>query len=142
MVFCPYRLFCSLLLKHAGIHTLHAGFLCNQTATAEIHDFLYSICGAKYEGFPSVQVYPKSCYTPRKTKAAGLPPYRLMFIFSQHRRHGCHRVFSLLESVRHALPIQIILTMQVYPENCCIQRKAMRQRIHAYRLMFIFSQHK
>ena len=28
--------------------------------------FLYLICGAKYGGFSSVQVYPKSCYIHEK----------------------------------------------------------------------------
>ena len=60
----------------------------------------------------------------RKTKAAGLPPYRLMFIFSQRRRHGCHRAFSLPESVhRIAPPMRTILTSQTYPESCCIHEK-------------------
>ena len=69
-----------------------------------MHDFLYSICGTKCERFSSVQAYPENCYTSRKTKAAGLPPYRLMFIFSQRRRHGCRMAFSLLESVHRIAP--------------------------------------
>ena len=36
---------------------------------------------------------------PRKAKRYSFHPYRLMFIFSQHRRHGCHMAFSLPESV-------------------------------------------
>ena len=48
---------------------------------------------------PTLQTYPESCYISRKTKAAGLPPYRLTFIFSQSRRHDCRRAFSLLEFV-------------------------------------------
>ena len=45
---------------------------------------------------------------PRKTKRYSFHPYRLMFIFCQRRRHGCHRAFSLLESVhRIAPPMQI-----------------------------------
>ncbi|MDD6429592.1 MAG: hypothetical protein PUF96_00165, partial [Ruminococcus sp.] len=39
--------------------------------------FLYLIFGAKYGGFSSVQVYPKSYCISRKTKAAGLPPIPL-----------------------------------------------------------------
>ena len=101
--------------------SIHDFFLANT-----MHDFPYSICSAKCEGFSSVQVqaYPKSCYISRKTKAAGLPPYRLMFIFSQHRRHDCHMAFSLLESVhRIAPPVRTILTLQTHPESCCISRK-------------------
>ena len=114
MVFSPYRLFCFLLLKRAGISTVQASFMYNETAATRkasiydfflantMHDFLYSICGTKCERFSSVQVqaYPENCYISRKTKAAGLPPYRLTFIFSQSRRHDCRRAFSLLESLR------------------------------------------
>ena len=69
-----------------------------------MHDFLYSICGTKCERFSSVQAYPESCYISCKTKAAGLPPYRLMFIFCQRRRHGYRMTFSLLEFVRQIAP--------------------------------------
>ena len=73
---------------------------------------------------PTLQTYPESCYISRKTKAAGLPPYRLMFIFSQRRRHDCHRAFSLLESVHRIIsPVQTIPTLQTYPESCYISRK-------------------
>ena len=41
---------------------------------------------------------------PRKAKRYSFHPYRLMFIFSQHRRHGCHMAFSLLEFVRRIAP--------------------------------------
>ena len=54
------------------------------------------------------QTYPKICCISRKTKRYSFHPYRLMFIFCQHRRHGCHRAFSLPEFVhRIALPVQI-----------------------------------
>ena len=118
MVFSPYRLFCFLLLKRAGISTVQASFMYNEMAATRkasiydfflantMHDFLYSICGTKCERFSSVQVqdYPENCYISRKTKAAGLPPYRLTFIFSQHRRHDYHMAFSLPESVRRIAP--------------------------------------
>ena len=115
MVFSPYRLFCFLLLKQAGISTVQASFMYNETAATRkasihdfflantMHDFLYSICGTKCERFSSVQAYPESCYISCKTKAAGLPPYRLMFIFSQRRRHDYHMAFSLLESVHRII---------------------------------------
>ena len=136
MVFSPYRLFCFLLLKQAGISTVQASFMYNETAATRkasihdfflantMHDFLYSICGTKCERFSSVQAYPESCYISCKTKAVGLPPYRLMFIFSQRRRHDYRRAFSLLESVhRITPPVQTILTSQTYPESCCIHEK-------------------
>ncbi len=41
---------------------------------------------------------------PRKAKRYSFHPYRLTFIFSQHRRHGCHRAFSLPEFVRRIAP--------------------------------------
>ena len=41
---------------------------------------------------------------PRKAKRQRFHPYRLTFIFSQRRRHGCRRAFSLLESVRRIAP--------------------------------------
>ena len=86
--------------------------------------FLYLICGAKYGGFSSVQVYPKSYCIQHKTKRYSFHPYRLMFIFCQHRQHSCRMAFSLLESVRRiAPPVQTILTLQTHPENCYISRK-------------------
>ena len=41
---------------------------------------------------------------PRKAKRQRFHPYRLMFIFCQRRRHGCHRAFSLPESVHRIAP--------------------------------------
>ena len=61
--------------------------------------FLYLICGAKYGGFSSVQVYPKSYCIQHKTKRYSFHSCRLMFIFCQRRRHDCYRTFSLLKSV-------------------------------------------
>ena len=149
MVFSPYRLFCFLLLKRAGISTVQASFMYNETAAtrkASIHDFflantmhnfLYSICSAKCEGFSSVQAYSESRYISRKTKAAGLPPYCLMFIFCQRRRHDCHMAFSLPESVhRIAPPASSLFGKLLHP------RKAKRYSFHPYRLMFIFSQRR
>ena len=40
----------------------------------------------------------------RKAKRYSFHPYRLMFIFFQRRRHGCHRAFSLLEFVHRIAP--------------------------------------
>ena len=143
MVFSPYRLFCFLLLKRAGISTLQASFTYNETAAAwkvsihdfflanTMHDFLYSICSAKCKGFSSVQAYSESRYISRKTKAVGLPPYRLMFIFSQRRRHDYHMAFSLLESVHWiAPPASSLFGKLLHP------RKAKRYSFHPYRLTF------
>ena len=41
---------------------------------------------------------------PRKAKRYSFHPYRLMFIFCQHRRHDCHMAFSLPESVHRIAP--------------------------------------
>ena len=41
---------------------------------------------------------------PRKAKRYSFHPYRLMFIFSQSRRHDCRRAFSLPESVHRIAP--------------------------------------
>ena len=99
-----------------------------------MHDFLYSICGTKCERFSSVQVqaYSESCYI-HENKAAKIPPYRLMFIFSQHRRHGCHMAFSLLESMHGIISPASSLS------SCCISHKTKAVQFPPYRLMFIFS---
>lgn len=95
MVFSPYRLFCFLLLKRAGIPTLQASFMYNETAATRkasiydfflantMHDFLYSICGTKCERFSSVQVqaYPENCYISHKTKAVQFSPIPLDVYF-------------------------------------------------------------
>ena len=109
MVFSPYRLFCFLLLKRAGISTVQASFMYNETAATRkasiydfflantMHDFLYSICGTKCERFSSVQVqaYPENCYISRKTKAVQFPPIPLdvYFLPTQTARLP-HGVFS------------------------------------------------
>ena len=78
-----------------------------------------------------------SCCISHKTKAVQFPPYRLMFIFSQHRRHDCHMAFSLLESVhRIAPPASSLFGKLLHP------RKAKRYSFHPYRLMFIFCQRR
>ena len=107
MVFYPYSLFCFLLLKQAGISTVQASFMYNETAATRkasihdfflantMHDFLYSICNAKCEGFSSVQAYSESRYISRKTKAAGIPtiPLNVYFLPTQTARLP-HGVFS------------------------------------------------
>ena len=71
-----------------------------------------------------MQFYPESCYISCKTKAAGLPPYRLMFIFCQRRRHGCRRAFSLPEFVRRiAPPVWIDSHHAILPEKLLHPRK-------------------
>ena len=86
---------------------------------------------------PTLQTYPESCYISRKTKATGLPPYRLMFIFCQRRRHDCHMAFSLLESVHRIAPPASSLFGKLLHS-----RKAKRYSFHPYRLMFIFCQRR
>ena len=80
---------------------------------------------------------------PQKAKRYSFHPYRLMFIFSQRRRHDCRRAFSLLESVhRIAPPVQTIPTSQTHPENCYISCKTKAAGLPPYRLMFIFCQRR
>ena len=102
MVFSPYRLFCFLLLKRAGISTVQASFIYNEMAATRkasiydfflantMHDFLYSIYGTKCERFSSVQVqaYPENCYISRKTKVTGIPtiPLNVYFFPTQTAR--------------------------------------------------------
>ena len=118
--------------------SIHDFFLANT-----MHDFLYSICGTKCERFSSVQAYPESCYISCKTKAAGLPPYRLMFIFCQHRRHDYHMAFSLPESVhRIAPPVWIDSHHTSLSRKLLHPRKTKRYGFHPYRLTFIFSQRR
>lgn len=105
--------------------------------------FLYLICGAKYGGFSSVQVYPKSYCIQHKTKRYSFHSCRLMFIFCQHRQHSCRMAFSLLESVRRiAPPMRIDSHHAILSEKLLHSRKAKRYSFHPYRLMFIFSQHR
>ena len=157
MVFPPYRLFCFLLLKQAGIPTLQASFMYNETAATRkasihdfflantMHDFLYSICGTKCERFSSVQVqaYPKNCYISCKTKAAGLPPIPLdVYLFPTQTARLPHGVFStrICASNRSASADNSNLTN---PSGKLLHpRKAKRQGFHPYRLMFIFCQRR
>ncbi|MEE1536296.1 MAG: hypothetical protein UGF38_03060 [Ruminococcus sp.] len=62
---------------------------------------------------------------PRKAKRYSFHPYRLMFIFSQRRRHDCRKAFSLLESVhRIAPPASSLFGKLLHP------RKTKRQGFH------------
>lgn len=78
--------------------SIHDFFLANT-----MHDFLYSICGTKCERFSPCNSIRKAAISHAKQKRQGFHPYRLTFIFSQRRRHGCHRAFSLLESVHRII---------------------------------------
>ena len=70
----------------------------------------------------------------RKAKRYSFHPYRLTFIFSQHRRHDCHMAFSLPESVhRIAPPASSLFGKLLHP------RKTKAAGLLPYRLMFIFS---
>ncbi len=80
---------------------LNVYFFPTQTARLPQGVFSTRICASNY--FASVKPIRKAA-TSTKNKAAGLPPYRLMFIFSQRRRHDYHMAFSLLESVRRIAP--------------------------------------
>lgn len=109
--------------KRYSFHLCRLMFIfSNADGTTAAGRFLYSnLC---IELFRQRQAYSESCYISRKTKAAGLPPYRLMFIFSQRRRHDCRMAFSLLESVHRIIsPVQTIPTLQTYPESCYIHEK-------------------
>ena len=99
--------------KRQGFHPYRLMFIFpNADGMAAAGRFLYpNLCVESLrqcELIPIIQAYPESCYIQCKTKAVGLPPYRLTFIFSQRRRHGFHTAFSLPESVhRIAPPMQI-----------------------------------
>ena len=83
--------------------------------------FSTRICASNY--FASVKPIRKAAAS-TKNKAAGLPPYRLMFIFSQRRRHGCHRAFFLPElCVKSLRQCELIPIMQFYPKSCYIHEK-------------------
>ena len=134
MVFSPYRLFCFLLLKQAGIPTLQVSFTCNQMAWHKKYSIYDSHRHKHTVSLPDLwckvrRVFIRASLSekllhPRKAKRYSFHPYRLMFIFCQHRQHSCRMAFSLLESVRRiAPPVQTILTLQTHPENCYISRK-------------------
>ena len=85
---------------------------------------------------PASSLFEKLLHS-RKAKRYSFHPYRLMFIFSQRRRHDCRRAFSLLESVHRIAPPASSLF-----EKLLHSRKAKRYSFHPYRLMFIFSQRR
>ena len=72
------------------------------TQTARLPQGVFSTRICALNCFASVKSIRKAT-TSTKSKAVGLPPYRLMFIFSQRRQHGCHMAFSLLESVHRII---------------------------------------
>ena len=74
---------------------------------------------------------------PTKSNATAYPPIPLDVYLLPAQMARCHKVFFYPN-----LCIELFRQRQAYPESCHIQRKAMRQRIHAYRLMYIFCQHK
>ena len=116
--------------KRQGFHPYRLMFIfSNADETASTWRFLYSnLC---VELFRQRQAYPESCYTSCKTKAAGLPPYRLMFIFCQRRRHDCRRAFSLPESVRQiAPPVWIDSHHTSLSRKLLHPRKTKRQGFH------------
>lgn len=99
--------------------------------------FLYLICGAKYRGFSSVQVYPKSYCIQHKTKRYSFHSCRLMFIFSN--ADGTTAAGRFLYS---NLYIESLRQRQAYSESCYIHAKQKRYSFHPYRLMFIFFQRR
>ena len=155
--FSPYRLFCFLLLKQAGISTVQASFMYNETAATRkasihdfflantMHDFLYSICGTKCERFSSVQVqaYPENCYISCKTKAAGLPPIPLdVYLFPTQTARLPHGVFSTRICASNRSASADNSNLANLSGKLLHPRKAKRQRFHPYRLMFIFCQRR
>ena len=86
--FHPYRLM--FIFCQRRRHDCHMAFF----LTESVHRIALPV-----QTILTSQTYPESYYIQCKTKAVGLPPYRLTFIFFQRRRHDCHRAFSLPESV-------------------------------------------
>ena len=157
MVFSPYRLFCFLLLKQAGISTVQASFMYNETAATRkasihdfflantMHDFLYSICGTKCERFSSVQVqaYPENCYISCKTKAAELPPIPLdVYLFPTQTARLPHGVFSTRICASNRSASADNSNLANLSGKLLHPRKTKRQGFHPYRVMFIFCQRR
>ena len=147
MVFSPYRLFCFLLLKQAGIPTLQVSFTCNQMAWHKKYSIYDSHRHKHTVSLPDLwckvqRVFIRASLSekllhPRKAKRYSFHPYRLMFIFCQRRQHGCHRAFSLLESVHWIIsPASSLFGKLLH------SRKAKRYSFHPYRLIFIFCQRR
>ena len=67
---------------------------------------------------PTSQTHPENCYISCKTKAAGLPPYRLMFIFSN--ADGTAATWRFLYS---NLCMELFRHRQTYLKSCYISRK-------------------
>ena len=145
MVFSPYRLFCFLLLKRAGIPTLQANFVYNQMVwhgkylymTLSGTNIQFSLLESVHRIIsPASSLFGRLLH-PRKAKRYSFHPYCLMFIFCQRRRHDCRRAFSLPESVHWiAPPASSLFGKLLHP------RKAKRYSFHPYRLTFIFSQRR
>ena len=74
------------------------------TQTARLPQDVFSTRICALNCFASVKPIRKAATSYAKQKRQGFHPYRLMFIFSQRRRHGCRRAFSLLESVHRIAP--------------------------------------
>ena len=105
----PESCYISCKTKVAGLPPipLNVYFLPTQTTRLSLPESVRRIT-PPVQTILTSQTYPESCYIHEKQKRQGFHPYRLMFIFCQRRRHGCHRAFSLLESVhRIAPPMQI-----------------------------------
>lgn len=76
--------------------------LSNADDTTSTRRFFYSnLC---IELFRQCGLIPIMQSSNAKQKRYSFHPYRLMFIFSQHRRHDCRRAFFLLEFVHRIAP--------------------------------------
>ena len=113
--------------------SIHDFFLANT-----MHDFLYSICSAKCEGFSSVQAYSESRYISRKTKAEEFPPIPLdVYFFPTQTARLPQGVFST-----RICALNYFTSVEPIRKAATSHAKQKRQRFHPYRLMFIFCQRR
>ena len=106
--FYPESCYISCKTKAAGLPPipLDVYFLPTQTARLPQGVFSTRICAsnrsASADNSNLANLSGKLLHS-RKAKRYSFHPYRLMFIFSQRRRHDYHMAFSLLESVHRII---------------------------------------
>ena len=143
MQFYPESCYTSCKTKAVRLPPIPLNVYLFPTQTARLPQGVFStrICAWNY--LASVKPIRKATTSNAKQKRQGFHPYRLMFIFSQRRRHDYHRAFSLPESVhRIAPPMQIDSHHTSLFWKLLHPRKAKRYSFHPYRLTFIFSQRR
>ena len=115
--------------KRQGFHPYRLTFIFSQRRRHGYH-MAFSLPESVHRIAPPVQTiltsqtYPESCYISCKTKAAGFPPYRLMFIFSNADETASTRRFLYPNlCVESLCQCELIPIMQFYPKSCYIHEK-------------------